>query len=91
MYANKVIRFMPSQKTLELAGGNEVCSKSEKNSFEWRITKIDEDKYYILMDDVTALSYNLSDWSVQLADFKEGDESQIWKIKKRERGAELQR
>lgn len=83
MYANKIIRFMPSQKTLELAGGNEICSKILKNSFEWRLKNIEDGKYYILMDDETALSYNLSDWSVQLTDFKEGDESQIWKIVKR--------
>lgn len=83
MYANKIIRFMPSQKTLELAGGDEVRSKAEKNAFEWYLKKIDEDRYYILMNDETALSYNLSDWSVKLSRLEEGDKSQIWRITKK--------
>lgn len=80
LYENQVIRFMPSQNTLELAGGEEVYPANLEGSFEWRLEPAGDNKYYILVDDKTALSYSLEDWSVRLKKFQKGDTMQIWTV-----------
>ena len=77
-----MIRFMPSQNTLEIAGGGAVLSESVEYEFGWQIKPAGEaDEYYILMDDKTALEYSLEDWSVRLTDYEEGNRMQIWVIR----------
>lgn len=83
MYENHVIRFMPSQNSLELAGGEDVAAAGHENAFEWRLEPAGESgAYYILRDGQAALAYNLEDWSVKLKEFEAGDEMQIWKLEK---------
>lgn len=90
LYENQVIRFMPSQNTLELAGGEDVHPANPENSFEWRLQPTGNNKYYILVDDKTALSYSLEDWSVRLKEFQEGDTMQIWTVD-RKGGRDIER
>ena len=80
LYQNQVIRFMPSQNTLELAGGEEVHPANPPHAFEWRMEEAGDHQYYILMDDQTALSYSLEDWFVRLEEWKEGERTQIWTV-----------
>lgn len=82
MREHRVIRFMPSQNSLELAGGENVCPENPENAFEWQLVRTGdkENEYYILMDDKTALTYSLEDWTVRLGEFSEGDHRQIWTI-----------
>ena len=82
MREHRVIRFMPSQNSLELAGGENVCPENLENAFEWQLVRTGdkENEYYILMDDKTALTYSLEDWTVRLGEFSEGDHRQIWTI-----------
>ena len=85
MERNYIIRFMPSQNTLELAGGGEVAPGHEEyagREFEWEIWPAGpEGEYCIRMDDRTALEYSLEDWSVRLGEFEEGNRMQIWVIR----------
>ena len=83
MYENHVIRFMSSQNSLELAGGEDVAAAGYDNPFEWRLEPAGESgAYYILLDGQTALAYNLEDWSVKLKEFEDGDEMQVWRLEK---------
>lgn len=75
-----VIRFQPSSNVLELAGGGAVHPFNSRNPFEWRLERVDDNKYYILMDDKTALNYHIEDWSVSLEKFEENNPGQIWEI-----------
>lgn len=75
------IRFMPSQNTIELAGGEAVIPKNEEYAFGWQIRSAGkENEYYILMNNETALGYSLEDWSVKLEKFEEGNRMQVWTI-----------
>lgn len=82
IWEHQVIRFMPSQNSLELGGGENVCPVNVENAFEWHFVRVEneENKYYILVDDKTALAYNLDDWTVKLREFSERDNMQIWTI-----------
>lgn len=77
-----VIRFQSSQNTLNLAGGEEVCSANIEAPFEWRIEKYQDNKFYILVNDDMALRYSTLDWTVKLAPFEEGEQELLWEITK---------
>ena len=79
---NRVIRFVPSQNALELSGGEEVGAKDIVNAFEWKIENAENEQFYILMNDETALTYDMEDWTVRLKEFQRGESSQMWMIVK---------
>lgn len=82
-----ILRFQEDQRALSVTllpdEGDVLMPSTDEHPSEWTIQFLDDahERCTILRGE-SALVYNSSDWTVRLADYVEGDESQIFRITK---------